>query len=371
VRQWWGWIFLIPLLLMATLCCFTVVMFKGNAAGTWFQHKRFQVYSRVGLENDVDAGMMSSDSLLLQSPPHVFPESQPVCNSPTPNIDEAMMSSDSLSPQSPVQQSPENQLVGNSPTPGPSQSVPVCPVSTRPDLCRSVTVRPSPSRPVLARPGLSWPARSAPVCPGPIQPITPRPTPQASQALPKSSVHPQTCNIVVPMVPWPRAQLRHPSPAPRAQTGVMASPRQLPQQLQQQQRQGGQRQMSSVASQQQLQVQDQKNPPSQQAGFASTSPVNADIASSLSVPVDTPSMVLATSGGPPNVAEVASPVVHPNPPQVLSQITSSVQAVVAETWCHELCQLKHGWPVSKLNAGVCHANAAGENPPSKLWHHGV
>jgi len=358
VRQWWGWIFLIPLLLMATLGCFAVFMFKVNA-GMWSKHKRSQLYSRVGSGNVVDAGMMSSNSLLFQSPSHVLPEKQLVGNSATADINQGMISSASLSPQSPVRMCLENQLTHNSPTPGPSHSIPVCPVSTHPDLCQSVPVLPSPSPPVLTSPGLSW--------------LASRPTPSATPTFPQSPVHPQSSNILVPMVSSANAQLRHLPPVPMSQTGVVVtappSPRQLPQQQlqQQQQRQGGQQQMLLASSQQQMQVQSQKSPPSQQAGNSglfvaldqnqdgaiirdefnracgvspllagsgSTTLVSPDMASGPSASMGTPSMVLASSGGQSNAAEVVSPLLHPNPPRVLAQITSTVQAVVAESWCH-------------------------------------
>jgi len=63
VKQWWGWIVLIPPFLMAALCCFAVFMFEVNGAGTWSKHKRSLLYSHVGSESDVDEGMMSNDSL--------------------------------------------------------------------------------------------------------------------------------------------------------------------------------------------------------------------------------------------------------------------------------------------------------------------
>jgi len=63
VKQWWGWIVLIPPFLMAALCCFAVFMFEVNGAGTWSKHKRSLLYNHVGSESDVDEGMMSNDSL--------------------------------------------------------------------------------------------------------------------------------------------------------------------------------------------------------------------------------------------------------------------------------------------------------------------
>jgi len=67
VKQWWGWVFLIPFSLLV-VCCFAVLMFKAIAAGTCSKHRRSRWYSlvgysRVGSETSVDEGMTSSDSL--------------------------------------------------------------------------------------------------------------------------------------------------------------------------------------------------------------------------------------------------------------------------------------------------------------------
>jgi len=86
VKRWWGWIFLIPLFLMAALCCFAIFMFKGNATGSWSKRiKRSRLYSRVGSEISTDTaeGMMSSDAFSPRSPVNVFPRNKPVYNAPT------------------------------------------------------------------------------------------------------------------------------------------------------------------------------------------------------------------------------------------------------------------------------------------------
>lgn len=71
MKQWWRWVFLIPILFMAALCCFAIVMFKGNVAGTWSKRKRSRAYSQQGLETSIDT---SEDSLSedLASPRGAF-----------------------------------------------------------------------------------------------------------------------------------------------------------------------------------------------------------------------------------------------------------------------------------------------------------
>jgi len=87
VKQWWGWAFLIPLFLMAALCCFAIFLFKGNVAGTWSKRKRSRAYSRLSVSEpavDTSEGMLSGDPLSPPSAEHMPSGNQQVYNSPTP-----------------------------------------------------------------------------------------------------------------------------------------------------------------------------------------------------------------------------------------------------------------------------------------------
>jgi len=86
VTQWWGWVFLIPLFFMATLCCFAFFMFKGNVAGTWSKCQRSRAYSEEGLEASFDTSedILSGDLPSPRSPVPMCLRSQLMYNSFTP-----------------------------------------------------------------------------------------------------------------------------------------------------------------------------------------------------------------------------------------------------------------------------------------------